>query len=55
MSIILTEKKAIKKGKPYIYANKGEQVTIISVHDNVFIVENEKGERFSIKKEFVKQ
>lgn len=33
------------------FGNKGEEVNIISDHDNILIVENIKGERYPVKKE----
>lgn len=32
------------------YAKKGEEVFIIADHDNVMIVENKSGDRFSVEK-----
>jgi hypothetical protein len=45
-----TSNKPDKNGKPIIYGNKGDSVTIISVHDTTLILENEKTKvRFSAK------
>jgi len=39
-----------KSGKPYYYSRKGDSVIIISQHDLVYIVENQKTKvRFSVK------
>jgi hypothetical protein len=36
-----------------VYGVKGDSVKLIADHDNVLIVENERGERFPVKKALV--
>jgi hypothetical protein len=39
------------KGDPLIYGKKGQTVKLISERGGVFIVENDKGIRFPVKRE----
>lgn len=54
-AILLIDKYSNKSnGKTYpLYASKNETVTIISKHDNVYIVEGKTG-RFSVREEHLK-
>jgi hypothetical protein len=52
---ILKEDKVSKGKNRVIYSKKGEQVTIISVHDQTLIVENVKTKvRFSVTSDEIK-
>jgi hypothetical protein len=39
----------VKKG--FLYGSRGEQVTIVAIHGEVMIVENLKGNRYSVRQE----
>lgn len=51
--IVLEDVHSCGKGRP-LYVAKHEQVTIIAIHDNVLIVANKTGNKFSIHKKLVR-
>lgn len=52
MPVLIADKLSNDKEKT-LYAKAGEKLTVISDCGNVYIVENKKGNRFSVKKDEV--